>query len=112
MVPLQIKEFSDTSLFIIWEDDHNSIYLYEDLRNSCPCARCNEIRRSAQKGIPFKRTIPIDTGITDVKPTSIEAVGNYALRFYWSDRHSTGIYTFKLLRDLCPCDECTGNVPA
>ena len=32
--------------------------------------------------------------------------GRYAIRFHWSDGHSTGIYTFELLRQLCPCPIC------
>jgi ATP-binding protein involved in chromosome partitioning len=31
----------------------------------------------------------------------IEVVGNYALAFYWSDGHSTGIYSYEHLRKLC-----------
>lgn len=112
MKPKEFREFSETALSIIWQDDHHSIYLYEDLRNACPCAKCNEIRKSRQSEIPFKRTIPIGINNSNIQPAKIEPVGNYAVRFYWSDRHSTGIYTFKLLRELCSCDECTGNVPA
>ena len=37
---------------------------------------------------------------------SVAPVGNYALRFGWSDGHDTGIYTFDYLRKLCPCPQC------
>lgn len=36
----------------------------------------------------------------------IDAVGSYAIQFYWSDGHSTGIYTWEYLRAACPCDKC------
>jgi DUF971 family protein len=36
-------------------------------------------------------------------------VGRYAIRFHWSDGHSTGIYTFEHLRELCPCPICADN---
>jgi len=36
----------------------------------------------------------------------VKPVGNYALSFAWSDRHSTGIYTFDYLRSICPCPQC------
>jgi DUF971 family protein len=39
-------------------------------------------------------------------------VGRYAIRFHWSDGHSTGIYTFEQLRELCPCPICAGNAEA
>jgi DUF971 family protein len=31
----------------------------------------------------------------------IAIVGRYALTFRWSDGHETGIYSFRLLRELC-----------
>jgi DUF971 family protein len=44
-----------------------------------------------------------------VKMTSLERVGSYALRMIWSDGHSTGIYSYQHLRDICPCPECTAT---
>lgn len=35
----------------------------------------------------------------------VEIVGNYALQFYWSDGHHTGIYTWDYLYRLCPPEE-------
>lgn len=42
----------------------------------------------------------------DVHPLAIRHVGRYALRFDWSDGHDTGIYPFRLLRELCRCIPC------
>jgi DUF971 family protein len=109
MKPEEINEFSDTALSILWDDGHQSIYLYEDLRKNCPCASCNQIRKSSQDKSSFKRTIPITIDSPDIKPRTIEPVGRYAIRFYWSDRHSTGIYTFQFLRELCSCEECSAH---
>ncbi|MBK9691928.1 MAG: DUF971 domain-containing protein [Gemmatimonadetes bacterium] len=45
-------------------------------------------------------------------PPSPGLVGAYGLRVEWSDGHGTGIYTFRWLRDRCPCEACTaGAVP-
>lgn len=104
--PKEIIEFSDTALMIVWDDGHESIYLYEDLRKSCPCARCNELRKSSKKGEPFKRTIPMGTKSTNIRPRRTDPVGLYAIRFAWNDGHDTGIYTFDFLRRLCTCEEC------
>ena len=38
-----------------------------------------------------------------VQALKLEPTGNYALRIDWSDGHSTGIYTYERLRELCPC---------
>ena len=105
--PKQISEFSDTTLLIVWNDGHESLYLYEDLRNACPCASCSGSGKSGRKGkSSFKRTIPIGADSTNIRPNEIEDIGLYAIRFKWNDRHETGIYTFDYLRELCTCDEC------
>ena len=107
MKPEEISEFSDTALSILWDDGHESIYLYEDLRKHCPCASCNQLRKSKEKKSSFRRSIPLTINTPNITPRRIEPVGQYALRFYWSDRHSTGIYTFQFIRELCSCEKCT-----
>ena len=39
----------------------------------------------------------------------VDGVGNYAVSPTWADGHDTGIYSFRLLRELCPCDACGGE---
>ena len=41
--------------------------------------------------------------------TSADTVGRYAVRFLWADGHTTGIYSFDHLREICPCPECKGQ---
>jgi Uncharacterized protein conserved in bacteria len=106
MRPKEINEFSDTALVITWDDGHESIYLYEDLRQSCPCAACNQLRKFGKGRLPFKRRIRIGDSSVSIQPENIEPVGHYAIRFRWNDGHDTGIYTFELLRKLCMCEEC------
>ena len=59
------------------------------------------------------RPVPLGRDLLTPQPTegalaspSIEAVGNYAIRIVWRDGHSTGIYPFQYLRDICPCPAC------
>jgi len=40
-----------------------------------------------------------------VKADSAEAVGKYALKFSWNDKHDLGIYSWFYLREFCPCAE-------
>jgi DUF971 family protein len=40
------------------------------------------------------------------KPVSAEGMGKYAIRFKWNDDHDLGIYSWKFLREVCPCEEC------
>ncbi len=84
---------------INWEDGHKSIYGARDLRLKCPCAQCID---------EWTGELRLDENTV---PSYIEAVehmlvGNYAVQFLWSDVHYTGIYTFKVLRDLCMCELC------
>ena len=103
----EITEFSETTIYVLWDDGHESIYLYEELRQLCPCANCRTLREKSSKGrLPFKKKIPIGTQQTSIKPLKIENVGHYAIKFYWNDRHDTGIYTFDFLREYCNCEKC------
>ena len=105
--PEEISEFSDTALMILWSDGHESIYLYEDLREQCPCATCRQLRKNSKTGkLAFKKTIPLRAGPKIVKPLGIEPVGRYAYKFTWNDKHDTGIYTFEFLRNICSCEDC------
>jgi len=80
---------------ILFADDHLAQYPHEILRGFCPCAVC----QGHQGPIRF-----IPGGNTQL--ADIAEVGDYALRLTWADGHSTGIYTFKFLRELCSCPEC------
>ena len=101
--PTNIKlAAGNDTLTIVWSDDHTSSYPYHYLRRRCPCATCTESGSTASLDpSPF----PI-LGAKPLKPERADLVGHYALRIYWSDGHSTGIYAFDYLRELCPCPEC------
>ncbi len=90
--PRDIKPGS-SELIITWADGHVSTYPNRYLRGECPCAMCvdewtHERRLDAA-------AIPADIQILNIRP-----VGNYALRFDWSDGHNTGLYPFERLRSL------------
>jgi DUF971 family protein len=77
-------------LVVRWADGKLLQYPYDDLRNACPCAECRghapgEVEPPAVRGVQLVR---------------IAEVGTYALRFSWSDGHSTGIYTWGFLREV------------
>ena len=48
--------------------------------------------------IADSRTMPVEV--------DVDLVGNYALNLFWTDGHDTGIYSFRKLRELCPCKGC------
>ena len=114
---------------IEWKDGHRSAYTFAFLRDACPCALCEDERgKSGRKAGEAAKLAPgvrnvllalIVGGIAAilapgalpmfkpaVKALAAEAVGKYALRFSWSDKHDLGIYSWFYLRDVCPCAEC------
>ena len=45
----------------------------------------------------------------DKVSVSMEPVGGYAVAPTWGDGHHTGYYTFTVLRDMCPCADCSAR---
>lgn len=100
MIPDEVTPTEDgRRLRIRWPDGHTSEYEPRYLRLSCRCAGC--VDEMSGRPILKREQVP-----QDVHPLAIHYVGRYALRFDWSDLHRTGIYSFELLRRICPCSEC------
>jgi len=104
--PLEIEKLGDEAMKIVWDDGHVSVYPNHELRFRCSCAGC------VDEWTGVRRTTAAQIA-PDVKPMGLELVGNYAVQFSWSDGHSTGIYTYEYLRQICPCAACmrTGAAP-
>ncbi len=86
-------------LEIDWGEGHVSVYPYGYLREHCECAVCRDEWTGERRGSGAV------TG-QDLTITSVELVGNYAIRIRWSDGHDTGLYTWEHLRSLCRCTRC------
>ena len=92
-------------LVLHWRDGHRSELPLPTLRSHCPCATCAGAGREKKSALRVvSATPPADVDL-------IQAVGRYALQFFWRDGHATGIYSFDLLRRLCQCPECAGASP-
>lgn len=98
-VPLEIIGLNRPDITIVWEDEHRTVYSARQLRILCRCAHCIDEMSGKQRLNPA--TVP-----TDIVAKGIELVGGYAINITWSDRHNTGIYHFRRLREQCPCEEC------
>jgi DUF971 family protein len=92
-------------LIIVWEDGHESRYPLPGLRAACPCAEC----RGGHEGMGGPVTPDLMTSRRIEGPAgelvSLESVGNYALLPVWADGHRYGIYSWEMLRRLCPCGQ-------
>lgn len=99
MKPYDIRVVDDSELLIVWEDGHKSLYPFPYLRFNCPCAGCVD-------ELTGRRRIKPEQISPDLLCHQIVKVGNYALKLHWPDGHSTGIYSYALFRQLCPCASC------
>ncbi|MDH5559450.1 MAG: DUF971 domain-containing protein [Deltaproteobacteria bacterium] len=96
------KIFFDGKMHIIWQDDYHSAYDYWELRTSCPCAECVD-ELTGEKILDDSK---VDKNIHPVKS---QYIGNYALRIYWSDQHSVGMFSLKDLRERFPHEEISSE---
>lgn len=88
------KVLVEDDLYLLWKDGMEVRLSFFALRDACPCALCvNELTGEKMLNSADIRQ--------DIQPSRSEYVGNYALRFYWNDGHDSGIYNFRLLRELC-----------
>lgn len=80
---------------IEWEDGRRTAYSAEQLRWACPCAECRGEAGSEGRLARVTSLSPDELRLKDVA-----LVGQYALQIAFESGHNTGIYTFRLLRDL------------
>ncbi len=80
---------------IEWEDGLRTTYSAEKLRWACPCAEC---RGEAGSQGRLARVTSLSPDELQVKDVTL--IGQYALQIAFESGHATGLYTFRLLRDL------------
>lgn len=86
--PVEVRNDRDNGrVVVVWDDGTRLQYPLDDLRNACPCAAC-------RGHAPGEVEPPSVSGIGLV---GIGEVGSYAVRFDWTDGHTTGIYTWAYL---------------
>ena len=81
---------------IVWDDGVESYFPFEQLRAASPSAETAGERDifGTQYGGNGPKKFP------GVRVVGWTQVGNYALRFSFSDGHSTGLYAYDYLRKL------------
>jgi len=97
-IPTDIRRLGRRGLEIVWSDGHRSEYTNHHLRHHCPCASC---RGHAARPLPV-----VGQGVEELYPVQMGVVGRYAISIQWSDGHDTGIYSYRTLREVCPCEHC------
>ena len=98
MKPPKSFELIGSQLAIIWENSYESFYSSEYLRAHSPSAENvgekdifgNQYGGQQQKNFP---------GVTI---RNWHFIGNYAVKFEFSDGHNTGIYSWHYLKSIDP----------
>ncbi len=101
---------------VLWADGHETRIPLVALRRACPCATCQH-ERHERTGVlaPASQTPPAKPSslnvvrgpsVAELAIASTVPVGRYAVQIVWADGHSTGIYSYELLRSLCGCASC------
>lgn len=99
MDQLSIKNYDvvNDTLIIKWNDDTESYISLQRVREVCPCAGCSgekDALGNIYKG-PEQQLNPSSYQLLNIKQ-----IGYYALQPFWGDGHNTGIFQFKLLKQL------------
>jgi len=103
LIPVSIKREGDAQISITWSDGAVSNWTAGQLRKTCPCATCREKKRAdAEASEPVGKLpmLPV-LSVAEAQPIEIQSmqpVGNYAYSIVFSDGHSSGVFTFDLLR--------------
>jgi DUF971 family protein len=108
--PEHIAISKSKGIKIDWKDNHHSEYGLGYLRDECPCATCTgahgtepqKTNHAAQEAA----ATPFQMYKAAIKMLDVEPVGNYAIKIFWNDGHSSGLYSFDHLRAICPCESC------
>ena len=104
VTPSEIRRLGKTGVEIRWSDAHQSTYTNHYLRTHCPCAACRE---HPPRSLPV-----VGDGAAELYPIQMGVVGRYAISIQWSDGHDSGIYSYRTLRELCPCTQCQPTTSA
>ena len=82
---------------IKWSDGIEVYLKNINIRENCPCANC-----SGEKDVLGNVYIGNKKKLIDAsyQISKITKIGHYAIRFFWMDGHSEGLYTFDLLKKI------------
>src|SRR6478735_4272713 len=76
-MPVEIVGLLRSSITLVWDDEHKSVYPARELRLMCRCAEC--IEEMTGKPLLDPRKVP-----DAVRARAIKLVGNYAMNIDWS----------------------------
>ena len=90
---ISVHQKNSRTFHIHWNDNTASEIDVVELRRQCPCALCID-------EITHKRILRPEDVSDEIRPIRVDSVGNYALTVRFNDQHTTGIYTYELLKKI------------
>jgi DUF971 family protein len=101
--PRELDLKKDEGLRVVWSDGAASFYPIAHLRRMSPSAEARELRSQMQRNpLTVLTGKGAAAGGGPLKIVDADLVGNYAIRFRFSDGHSTGIFSWDYLRSIDP----------
>ena len=100
--PVNIDLKRDKGLTLEWADGTTSYFSIPYLRRMSPSADVKELREQIAKN-PLT-VLPARPAGGPLTALGAELVGNYAIRITFSDGHSSGIYSWRYLREIDPAN--------
>ena len=93
--PLAVEKIGG-ELAVAWSDGRESFIGLEALRRRCPCASC-----AGEPDVTGRVIVPrVNYGAGSFELMSWQMVGGYAIQPRWGDGHSSGLFTYALLREI------------
>ena len=92
-IPVAMDRRDARTFAVRWQDGHDQDINVRDLRLACRCAAC--VDEMSGRAVLDPATVSLS-----IVPTRIWSLGNYAIGVSFSDGHSSGIYTYGLLRGM------------
>jgi len=83
------------ALGVNWQDKHESIFPFANLRQACPCAECAK----AADAEPAERGRVLQ---------GLQPLQDASLMLHWADGHET-LLLVEELREMCGCAHCKGE---
>ena len=93
VAPTEVELADKKRLQLKWADGRTQELGVFRLRSECPCADCVD-------EFSGERTLDPATLDPELGLEKVEAVGRYALKLTFSDGHSSGLFTYRMLREL------------
>lgn len=100
--PVHLDLTKDKGLAIEWADGTRSFYPVAYLRKNSPAADNRKLREELATNPLAVLPASASGHSGPIRAENAQFVGNYAIRIFFSDGHSAGIYTWQYLREIDP----------